>query len=243
MRTFDPSKFNEIANIPHVRRVLGGAGTLDYSAALANPNNYAFQNDQGGFICANIYGSSYEVHTFFDGRLADAREVNALMFQSEIYMFTRTNCQELVTRVPDGNRWAESLCNQFGFRDIGRQRVWMDGKGAAMKRKTLEDWVRGAPETHLAGRQFHETLEKAKAAAGSSLPAHADDNLHDAIVGGAILMSKGGQLLKGISFFNYWAVLTGYRPVQILSDNPPVVDVNDAIIGFENGKVEVYHAR
>lgn len=245
MRTFDASIFNEVANIPSVRKVLGGGmDALDYTTALNNPRNCAFRNEEGGFICANIYGSTYEVHTFFSPRNgADQKEIEALMLRSELYMFARTDCQELVTRVPDGNRWADALANKFGFRDIGRQQNWMDGKGAMMKRKSLEDWARGAPETFRAGREFHETLERAKREAGSGLPTHVDDPLHDSVVGAAMLMAKGRQLIKGISFYNYWAVMAGYRPVVVLSEHPAVVDVHDAIIGIEDGKMEVLTCR
>lgn len=245
MRTFDPTFLNQVANIPSVRRTIGpGPELLDFSAALANPRNYAFQNDLGVFLLANIFGSSYEVHTFFSPRRKeDAAIIEALMFQAELYMFARTDCLEIITRVPDGNRWADQLANRFAFRDIGHQLDWADGRGAMMKRKTLEDWARGAPETHMAGRQFHEVLEAAKKAKGSTLPNHPDDSTHDSIVGAAMLMCKGGQPAKGITFYNYWAVLAGYRPVRLLSDYPPVVDVHDAIIGIDGNNLEVQLCR
>lgn len=245
MRTFDATFLNQVANIPSVRRSIGpGPDVLDFTGALANPRNYAFQNELGVFLLANTFGTTYEVHSFFSPRKReDAAIIEALMFQAELYMFSRTDCQEIVTRVPDGNRWAEQLAIKFAFRDIDRQQNWDQGVGAMMKRKTLEDWARGAPETHMAGRQFHDVLEAAKKASGSTLPSHADDPLHDSIVGAAMLMVKGGQPAKGITFYNYWAVLGGYRPVRLLSDYPPVVDVHDAIVGVENNKMEVYQCR
>ena len=65
MRTLDASRFNAIANLADVRPRLGGTGPLDLAPILANPRNYGFEIDLGGFICVNTFGATYEVHTIF----------------------------------------------------------------------------------------------------------------------------------------------------------------------------------
>lgn len=243
MRTFDPAQFNAIANLPEVRWRLGGEGHLDLTNVILNPRNYAFQNDLGGFICMNTFGATYEVHTIFTPKRNGIEEIKRLMFRAELFMFTKTNCVELITKVPDGNRGAERLANTFGFIDVGRQVNWDKGVGAALKRKTLEDWAKGAPETYLAGRSFHDTLAAAKREQNGTAPPHDDDSTHDMIVGAAFLMAKGGQVSKGISFYNYWANFAGYAPVSLISESPPVLDIRDAVVGIEDGKLEVYLCR
>lgn len=244
MRTFDATQFNMIANMADVRPRLGwGIEPIDLEAVVKNPRNYAFQNELGGFICINTFGQTYEVHTIFSPNRKGVEQVVDLMFRAENFMFTKTDCAELTTKVPENNPGAERLANRFAFSNIGRQLNWAPSVNAALKRKTLEDWAKGAPETYVAGRNFHDALDAAKVRMGAKIVSHPDDNDHDAIVGAAMLMVKGGQIQKGIGFYNYWAVLSGYAPVSLISAVPPVVEMADAVIGLEDGKLEVYLCR
>lgn len=244
MRTFDATLLNTIANRDDVRFRLGwGSEKLDLSPIVKNPRNYAFQNDLGGFVCINTFGQTYEVHTIFTPERKGVESVVDLMFRAEFFMFTKTDCVELTSKVPEDNAGAERLANRFGFLNIGTQLNWDAGRSATLKRKTLEDWAKNAPESYIAGRNFHDTLEAAKLHTGATVPAHAEDNLHDAIVGASVLMVQGGQVRKGIGFYNYWASLSGYGQVNLVSETPPVIEMSDAVIGLEDGKLEVYLCR
>lgn len=243
MRTFDAKNLNRIANLPSVRPHLGGENLIDLKPILANPRNYAFVNDLGGFVCINTFGATYEVHTIFDPQRRGTEEIVALMFQAERFMFSNTDCIEITSKVPEGNRGADRLANTFCFSDVGKQTNWDKGRSATLKRKTLEDWAKNSPETYVAGRNFHDTLEAAKRQAGSAIVPHAEDAMHDMLVGAAVLMVKGGQVRKGIGFYNYWATFAGYAQITLLSDLPPVVDIHDAVIGIEAGNLEVYLCR
>lgn len=242
MRTFSPKLFNEIANLPKVRPWLGGEGALDLSAVVADPRNFVFQRgDEGGFICIPVYGSTYEVHTLFhpgSGEIAVA-----FMHRCMEWMFCRTDCVELVCRVPEGHKGAEWLASQGGFRPAGIQQNWDAGRGATLKRLWIEDWARVADASAAAGAEFHQQLETAKLEAGSALPIHSDDDDHDAMVGAALLMACNGQVLKGVNLYNHWAVVAGYAQIQLLSVAPPLVDIVDAIVGLENGKMEILLCR
>src|SRR5690349_19675064 len=65
-RTLDAGFINTVINHPDVRPwVAQGDAALDVSEVVANPYNYCFINDGGGFIVVQLEEGVYEVHSQF----------------------------------------------------------------------------------------------------------------------------------------------------------------------------------
>lgn len=239
-RTMNATLFNEVCNHPEVRPWLGGEGVLDVTPLLGNPGNYGLFGEGGGFILEARPAASYEVHSQFvpEGRKHSFEAMRAGMD----YMFTRTNALQLTTFLPDNNPAARGLALKGGFREWFRRETTPLGPGA-QARIDIDDWIANAPELETDGERFHDALEAAKTQAGSSLPVHAHDAIHERYVGAAYRMFSRGQCQKGQAIYNRFAANSGYAPIRLLSEAPPVVDAVDAIVGLENGEIEVLQCR
>jgi hypothetical protein len=246
IRTLDASRLNGVANHPDVRPWLGGIGELDLSEVVSSPSNFAFEVEGGGFLCIARAPGLYEVHSLF---LPDARagRTYPAMVSAMTYMFTQTDCVELVTRVPDNNERAASLAKAGGFTcKFRREASWPDGEtliGASYLSLSVDAWALASVDCRDVGHVFHDMLEAAKAETGSDLLVHADDAAHDAMVGASVLMAQNGNPAKGVAFYNRWASYAGYSPATLLSVNPPVVDVVDAVVEAGPAGMEVLLCR
>lgn len=239
----DANFLNEVANRPDVRPMLGGLGVLDLGPSLADPRNVALENDHGGFLFVNLGAGRYDLHTLFlpEGRgrpLLEAASVAAR------HMFTSTDCVELVTRCPEPNRAADLMVRRCGFRPIfERPGAWEDGSAIRYFWLAFEDWRAIDPLIAAEGRAFHHLIERAKHVAGSRSPTHPDDPAHDRAAGAASLMAKAGQPRKAVLTYNRWAELAGYAPIVLLSEAPPIIDIQDAVLGLSDGELEVLLCR
>ena len=240
-RTMDPAHLNRVANHPDVRPWLGGDGVLDLSTLITNPDNIAVVSEHGGFIgVAQGYGR-YEVHSLFTPERQGLETLSAMRAGLD-YMFAATDCLELVTKIPEGNRAAAALALRAGFevrwtaplKWTGGQTVAADFLGL-----TLERWALRSPQTPTLGEWVHECLTHAKASVGSVLPVHPDDPVHDRIVGASAWMLRNGNVQKAVSFYNQWARFSEYAQITVLCDQPIVIDVQDAILECRATEVEV----
>lgn len=246
-RSLDASKFNEIANHPDVRPWLGGQGPLDVAPIVLSTSNVSLLSDGGGFICHNIGDGRYEVHSLF---LPDARGEGAIeaMREGLRYLFCATDCVEIVTKCPDGNRAALGLARAAGFQEIfRREHAWIgeDGlAGVSYQSISFDRWLSRDPEVERKGAWFHDKLERAKHETGSDRVIHEDEACHDRAVGAAVLMVLSGNPRKAVWSYNRWAVFAGYAPISLLSETPIVVDVVDAIVApTPEGDMEVLLCR
>jgi RimJ/RimL family protein N-acetyltransferase len=232
-RTMDAAFFNRICNLPECRPWLaGGTEPIDTTAVVENPQNFALRNAHGGFILLNHGRGTYSVHSQFasEGRGTTV----AAMRAGFDFMFTRTDCMKIYSHVPDKNRAAQSLAKAAGFRPWFRRDMGALGP-TQMVSLDVDTWIAGNEELEADGKQFHDLLEAAKAESGSTLPHHDDDPVHDRYVGAATRMCSRGQADKGVTLYNLWADAAGYQRIELLQDNPPVVDVVDAIVGLTTG--------
>jgi hypothetical protein len=241
-RTMDAALLTEIANHPEVRPFLGGEpGPLDLGPVVLNPAVYCLTDGVGAFVLAPLLPSSYELHTLFppEGKGKRVRDAAIMMFE---WMFTRTDCLEIVTKCPDDNGGARWLSSALGFRErFRRDDAWAPGVGVSYRVLSVDDWYTRSLRCREAGIEFHHMLEVAKAEAGSTLPVHAEDPAHDAAVGAACLMIKAGQVAKGAAFYSRWATFAGYATITALSDS--LVDVRDAIVEVRDGQLGVLSCR
>jgi len=190
-RTFDAAHVNRICNHPEVRPWLGGEGEIDLSAVIADEQNYALFGPEGGFILHAGPGASFEVHSQFtpEGRQSSFRAMLAGMD----YMFTRTQCLQLTTFLPDDNPAAKGLALKGGFRPWFRRGNHICGPGM-QARIDVDDWVARTPD----------------------LEADGEDEIHARYVGALRRMCERGQEAKGIALFNRYAANAGREGVTIV---------------------------
>lgn len=243
MRTFEAKILTELANDPLIRPALGGTGDIDLTKVAADPNNYVFETVQGGFLITQLQpgGTQYEWHTVFrPGANKGSNPVITFAREVQEYMFTRTACTELVTKVPMDNISAGRLAEWGGFEEsFKREDAWKPGVGVSYRILTLDRWVGLCYAALEAGKAFHSLLEDAKKAKGSAFPVRVDDELHDRWVGAAVLMTKQGNLIKGVDAYNRWAAFIGCPPFRIVSMQPFVMETQEAIIGVNGQGPEV----
>lgn len=239
-RTFDASFLNTVANHPEVRPWLAGKGTIDLSGLVGNAGNFALVNDFGGFLLTPNVPSVYEVHSMFlpEGRGGCV----AFMKACQEWMFTRTDCVAITSKVPKSNGAAKGLALRGGLSAVFERDDALLGPCEYVELPILK-WAMNNPALEAHGERFHELLEQAKEAAGSELPVHPHDPAHERAVGAAALMFERGQPVKAQDFYNRWAVLAGYAPIRLLSLSPVTVDVVDAVVGIGEEGMEVWLCR
>lgn len=245
-RTMDASLLNEVANGPEVRPLLGGSGQIDLAPVLADPRNVALVTDLGGYVFTQHEATVYEGHTIFP--LGSGQQAGRAIEEALRWLFTRTDCQEVVTKVSKNNRAAGLMVRQVGFeRLFDRDAAWPEFDGSMAPGSffglSIGRWAQRDREAGRLGHIFHDRLEAAKVAAGSDLPVHGDDQAHDQAVGAAALMILAGNPAKGVWSYNRWARLAGYQTIEIVSLAPLVIDVRDALVTVENGEMEVLTCR
>jgi hypothetical protein len=239
-RTMNATLFNAVCNHPGVRPWLGGEGPIDTAPMLGNPGNYGLFGEGGGFILVAGPAASFEVHSQFvpEGRKHSFEAMRAGMD----YMFTRTNALQLTTFLPDNNPAARGLALKGGFKEWFRRQNHPIGPGV-QARIDVDEWIAGTPDLEADGERFHHALEQAKADAGSSLPTHEDDPIHERYVGAAFRMFGRGQAQKAQAIYNRWAGNAGYAQIRLISESPPVVDAVDAIVTLADGDIQVLQCR
>lgn len=239
-RTFDAAFLNEVANDPAVRPSLAGSGLIDLGPVLSDANNFALQCDHGGFVLTLTEPGRYEVHSLF---LPDSGGVPiAAMRAAQEWMFTRTDCQAITSKVPASNRAAKGFALAGGLKAIFRREDAALGPCEYVELDVMR-WAMGCAALEAEGEAFHTALTEAKAKAGSVLPVHDHDEAHERAVGAAFLMIRRGQPLKGVAFYNRWARLAGYADIEIVGLSPLAVDVRDAVLGFSENGLEVLLCR
>ncbi len=240
LRTMNAGFLNTIANHPEVRPWLGGVGPLDLTDVLADANNYAFQSEFGGLICEKLDTGLYEIHSLFlpEGKGAAAFKV---MDETLRYMFVHTECQEIVTKVPDDNIAALGAARAKGFATSFRLETgWTTPEGLrtgmAIMRLPLSKWIGKDDLVEAKGVWFHERLEELTK---NAIPVHYDEAAHNRAVGASIMMAQAGNILKAIGSYNVWARIAQYPLIKPLSLVPLIIDMDQAIIEFKGNDMEI----
>jgi hypothetical protein len=190
-----------------------------------------------------LYEGVYECHTIYPP-LVNAKIVVREMREAMAYMFLQTDCQCILTKVPDVNTGAAHLAKLGGFvEDFYRKDAWTGGGGVSYQKLPLDAWARTCSTVGEQGRMFHELLEAHKKIQNSHLPEHPQDEAHDRAVGAAVAMIRAGNTIKGVNHYNKWAIFAGYAQITLLSEQPVIVDVGDAVMGLRNGDLEVLQCR
>jgi len=205
-----PAFLESIANDPRVFPSVSCAGMGRIDLAPVWERCVGLEFDTGGWLFYQLAPMYYEVHTLFLPRSRGVREAAAAAAH---YMFTGTDCTELVTKVPDDLPHALSLARSMGFTDrFRRAAAWPRQAGAVgvtYLGLALDDWARVGGRDYLAerGAWLHDALGDEKT--------HDDDPVHDVYVGLGVACAEAGQAEKGLWLYNRWAALAGYRPLEM----------------------------
>ncbi len=238
-RHYRADRINEIANATEVREWVRGTieGDLDLSAVVSNPAVHALVGEHGAMVFAPISDAIYECHTLV---LASGRGAWALATVQAcfMYMFTRTDCLEVVTRIPKGNLGARTMANLNHFRpEFSVKDGWvLNGKRVPAEWFSLKvtDWMREGPGLRERGEWFHDRLADEFVRVGRAEPNHPEDKVHDQYVGATVEMMLFGAAPKAQVFYNRWAAMAGYAPISIVNARPLCVDIQSALICFQD---------
>lgn len=217
-RRYDAIWLNRIANDPAVLPWVKGwrLAPLDLSAVAADRNNICLCGEHGAMIFHEIQPGLMETHAMCLQR-GRGKWMLSFAMACELYVFTRTNCVELLARCPFGNLGVISLARALGWtKEFTNPRGWVidgDPVPATIAGLRLQDWARTAPGLVERGHWVAERLNV-------ELDAEAER-----FTGLAMEMLLGGQPLKGLIFFNRWASLADYPIMRILTLEPLAVEI------------------
>lgn len=234
-RAFDAAHLNAILNHPRVRPDVAdiSEGDLDLSDRVANTVNVCLVGQYGAFFCYKYYDGCYEVHTAVlpEGRGQWARDFAEAGAR---YMFTVTDCTEIMTRVPQGHVAAKALTEAMGFRHQFTTPAVCRFRGqmvpAHIYSLTLQEWSVRADGMEEAGAEFHEWLNR-QIADGK---AHDPDPAHNRIVGIALQMALAGMLRKAVVWYNRCAFAGRHAPIALISENPPQIRFDAGVLTLTN---------
>jgi hypothetical protein len=243
-RFFDASDINRVCNHEKVRPFLGGDvdTPLDLTGILGNTSNIGLEC--GGFysVYIQVVPGHYEIHTMIDPDAPPADTVASACATLQ-YMFTTTNCVEVVTRVPDSNKRARRLAEASGMvKEFRVSRGWQVGGSVEecdILTLPLTAWIAKAPGLETWGEGFHHQIDEACARAGVTRAEHPDDSNHDRYAGAAFAMVKGGQVSKAVFAYNRWALVSGYMPIACINIKPLVVHIGDMALEVHEDRLEV----
>lgn len=221
-----------------------GMEPLDFGPLFADPRNHAFADARGGFFFHGLAGGRYELHTVF-GPAVRGRAALDLAANVIRRMFVETDCLEIVTRVPGNLRHAGLMARKAGFRErwtMAKGWPGPDGERVSLRLfgLILDDWAQQDPALLAEGEAFHGLLRQAADAAGDTGPLHPhEDDVHERIAGMASLMARAGNHPKALWAYNRWAFLAGYRPLQLIAEDPATYDTGNAHVAVRGGELEI----
>ena len=244
-RAFTATGFNEILNDPFVRPDVAdmAEGVIDVTPIIANHNNVLLMGEHGGQLLVRLMPGVYEVHTATTKK-GRRNLIQDFATESSRYMFTRTDCYEVVTRVPDDHRGAQHLVERMGMR---WEFVRPDGCVWRGKRQRvqvcsyrIQDWIGTASALEDIGEGFHDFLHSEAKHLGITAPPHEDDPNHNRYVGAVCEMIRNGQVWKGVNFYNRWALVSRHPTIQLMQEkDPTIIKFDIGLLVFENGEVHV----
>jgi hypothetical protein len=235
-RVFDAMRLNEIINHPSVHPWVCGMtqGYLDMTPAVQDKRNVLLQGEYGAIIFDCRQPGLYEAHSqcLPEGRGAWMARFTLMALH---WMFTKTDCMEVLTRVPKGNLAARALTKASGlsYRFTNPHGWAFNGKvvSADVFGLTVQDWITSAPNLVEKGRAARAILARElRPVATIGIP----DDGNDRQLGAAVDMIFGGQPEKGVVFFNRWTAMTDQPHISMLSRRPLAFDLQGVLLVFRS---------
>lgn len=243
IRHTDAERINIVLNHPSVRPwVSDEKGEINLQSQLDNKANILLMGEHGGILFLNVMPGVYEAHTQVlpEGR---GEWTDNLTHSCIHWMFTKTDCYELITRVPRPHTRAKAAAIRSGgkyefSRDDG---CLFLGKIVPVDLYTIriQDWCVGGQFLETIGSKFHEKLHAEAARFEIREPAHDDDSNHNYVVGAVYEMMKHGQLMKGVNIYNRWAIISRHTPITLVSVEPPTIKMDIGFLKMINNDIEL----
>jgi hypothetical protein len=241
--TADAAFVNGVLNHPEVRPWIAdaGDGEIDLSDHLARSNVLALRGEHGLFMLYKLDVGLYEVHTAIlpSGRGEWARKFGA---EGTWFMFTRTDCIEILTRVPVPHAPARRLTLDMGFRHqfttLPESRFMAEPAAIDVFSLSIQDWARVVPGIEEEGRAFHEWLNR-QVREGQP---HSDDPAHNRTVGIALSMIRAGMIGKGIVWYNRWAAMARHPMIALIETDPVRIRFDAGILTMADDGAISYSA-
>lgn len=249
-RATDAVFLNRVLNDPAVRPWVANDedGVLDMTSLVAAPGNVTLVGEHGGVMFLRYQPGIYEAHTQVlpSGRGAWTREMTEACAH---HMFTRTDAYEITTRVPAGHVAARAATEaqglKFEFTRPGGCRFRNKTVDSHLFSMRLQDWAMRAPGLVDVGRRIHERMESEAVRLGIGTETHDDDENHNRYVGAAAAMAFGGQVRKGVLFYNRWVSMARHiragklQYVEYVSSVPPVIRFDIGLMRFSDDDIKV----
>lgn len=235
-KQIDATKINEIMNHPSVREAFDvpsmDGQKLDFTNFINNPNNVGLVWENACCILRKVMAGIYECH--FAG-LPECRGKRGLPFAWRVFehIFTKTDAIEIITKCKVDDVASNAGARSVKFQEALVTRPMTESSHGLVAMRTysmtIQNWAIHAPGLVEQGHLFHDKIKAL----------HDNDDVHNRYVGGAMLMLYGGQHAKSIGFYNRAAIMSGYKPIKILSTNPFIVDIIEAKIQITGNDFEV----
>lgn len=248
-KEIQPEVLNAIVNSEDVfsHVAIKGQTVIDMACLLKGRNValLAKEGDKpvGFFLFEFHYEGAYEVHTCFLKCGRGSIVLSAARMAIE-FMFTKTDCEEVRTKCPDGNKPASALIGMMGFmRQFYRPACHpkVDGSVVGVWHYSLpfSKWVMDADGLLESGEWFHEKIKHCGKQMGLTLADHEHDESHERYAGAALKMAASGRPSKAVHLYNRWARFSGYHPIKIVSKDPLKIDIRDCVVCLQNGEITV----
>ena len=238
----DAAIINAVLNDPAVRPWVAdaSAGEINIHQQLEDPNVVFLMGEYGGVMLHRFMSGIVEVHTFVEPRGRGAW-TRGMIQAVQHWIFTKTDCFEILTRIPISHKPALALAIKSGMVHEFTRPDGVTINGVTMPvdiyKLTIADWVKNTPSLERRGEVFHTWLNEEAAKVGYTNP-HEDDPQHNRIVGATLEMIMGGQPLKGVLFYNRWAVISRHAPIALTSLDPVTVKFDIGTIHLRDGTLE-----
>lgn len=253
-RSFDANDINPILNDPSIFPFVSipGMDHIDVAPVLADERNILLMADGGGILCCWVEPGAYEIHTnFLKPERGTHPErgpyIRNACLAAYRWMFTRTECTVLLTKIPAFNRAAAIFAPLLGWvKQFERKAVWPTKEGLVDQSYwalSYNDWVRKTPELVESGHKFHDRLREEFLRHGHAEEQHPDDECHDIHVGACAEMIFGGQPQKAVALYNAWARFAEYGQISLISEHPTVIDIGNALLQITGDTFKVVMVR
>lgn len=243
-RVFTAERLNEIVNHPSIYSWIKGShtGPLDLTAFAANTDNVCLIGEHGSIIFQKHQPGIYEFHTCVlpEGR---GQWMTDQWKAVSRWMFTKTDAFELLTKCPDGNIASKAGARYVGCSLMFKTRpIWPTDEGIVpvdVYSIILQNWIKQTPEMALVGEDYHNRLQAEYRRLGRNEALHEEDPVHNAYAGATAEMIQNGQVIKAMYFYNRFARMAGYHPINIKSLEPVIIDIGEALLRVNGNEFEV----
>lgn len=230
------ARINKVVNDPSVFDWVRGnhKGPLDLAPVVANPANILLMGQYGGILFVQLQPGLYEAHTQV---LKEGRgKWTVAMTQAALHwMFTRSDCFEVMSRCPEGNVAARALIKRVGgqFSFTNPQGWVRDDKPipADIYSWTIQNWMTTAPGLEERGKWLQNTVSDAYRKFNKAAMPYVEDALFNRYAGMAAEMFLNKQGAKAVLLYNRWAKMAGRDNIDLMcAENPTAIRTPDAIL-------------